>query len=171
MNKGEFKQTLLTSDRLTSHCYALSKSTFIDSSLSVLFLKLLKTILTHLYFIAAVNSPIQKVHIFKPICKHYSNTGLKIAALLLPHSYLCTPSITLSHFKSDRGSLDRRSLTLTQALQKTGNRVNGRSLYQQWKAIMLCLSHELKVFPRWAKRPHERGNMGVILSRREGSSG
>lgn len=63
---------------------------------------------------ATVDSPLQKVHGSKPICMHYSNTGLKIASFFLPHSYLCPPPISLSHFKSDRGSLDR--LTLTQAL-------------------------------------------------------
>lgn len=55
------------------------------------------------------DSLILKVHVSKQICMHYSNTSLKIASLFLPHSYLYPPSISLSHFKSDRVSLDRRS--------------------------------------------------------------
>lgn len=55
------------------------------------------------------DSLIQKVHVSKQICMHYSNTSLKIASLFLPHSYLYPPSISLSHFKSDRVSLDKQS--------------------------------------------------------------
>ena len=102
---------------------------------------------------APFDSLIQKVHVSKPICMHYSNTGLKIAFLFLPRSYLCSPPISLQV---------RRSLTLTQCLSliyiyiythtyihtythiHTGNRVNGWSLYLLWKAIMLCLSQELE---------------------------
>lgn len=117
-------QTILISGKLSSYYYTLSQFLFTDCTLPVHYsLKPLKISLMLLCilkksFQQQLQSTLllKKVHVSKPICMHYSNTGLKIASLFLPHSYLCPPPISLSHFKSDRGSLDRRSLTLTQSL-------------------------------------------------------
>lgn len=105
----------------------------------------------------------KKVRLSKLICMHYSNTGLKIASLFLSLLPLPPTPISLSH-KWDRGSLDRHSLTLTQALCINWEQSKWLKLVLAVKSHHGMSRHVCKIIPRWAERPRERENTGMILS-------
>lgn len=101
---------------------------------------------------------------------HYSNTRLKIASLFLPRSYLCFPASSLSRFKSDRGSLDRRNTGSIYTLV-------GRQQSKCLKPVSAVTTHRdiLHLSQEWEinfkmRIPCAKENIGLIVERLVGSA-
>lgn len=101
---------------------------------------------------------------------HYSNTSLKIASLFLPRSYLCFPASSLSRFKSDRGSLDRRNTGSIYTLV-------GRQQSKRLKPVSAVTTHRdiLHLSQEWEinfmmRIPCAKENIGLIVERLVGSA-
>lgn len=107
----------------------------------------------------------KKGTVSEPICMHYSNTSLKIASLFLPRSYLCFPASSLSRFKSDRGSLDRRNTGSIYTLV-------GRQQSKRLKPVSAVTTHRdiLHLSRQWEinfmmRIPCAKENIGLIVER------